>query len=64
MGDVASSMRWTLSANWANLPFLTSRICDSTSARTDGHVHSFFLMPTDDLKWTLYEKSCGIDLPT
>ena len=28
MGGFASSMRWTLSANLANLPFLRSRTCD------------------------------------
>ena len=42
MGGVASSIRWIFSVNWANLPFLRSRTCDSTWARTEGHAHIFF----------------------
>ena len=30
--DVVSSIRWTLSASWANLPFLRSMIRESTAA--------------------------------
>ena len=42
MGDVTSSMSWTWSANWASLPFLRSKICDSTWVCTKGQALSFF----------------------
>ena len=43
MRGVASSMRWTLSANRTNLPFLRKGTFDSTWARTEGHTLFIYL---------------------
>ena len=45
MENIAVLMRLALSANWANIPYLRSMICDSTWACTEGHAQctSFLL---------------------